>query len=931
MKNKDLEICAKELVNELKKRENLFESFNILVPSKSLEDYFKTYWLKSGNGVLMNVNFYTIDSLLKTLINNSYLLSNEEYKLLTVLTLEENINDIKLISNYLNIEDMNYQNKLYDLASSLVTLFNNYDEDLLDLDNDLVKIEDLILNKASKFNLFTKRHIIKNFSFKNIGKIYTFGFVRYTKLEELLLVKYNEILNFDLDTNVNYEKSDIIVSRCPSKKKEIEILHSKICNLLLREDNKYSDFLVISQNILEYETAIKEVFEQDNNHFLSIPYNIKQRGRVESDTFILFDVLFKSLSNKIFTRLDLCKILGLEWIKKTRSITNDDINNIINVIIKTNVYNDLDLDDLKNRLIISKFANIDNFKNSIVSINNKEYIPYTNMSLDNDLMLKFIDLISDISSFLNFFKDHTVIKIEDLDALERLINKLVLYKDSIEEENFDLFKINKFINNLRTLNIDNFNYLNFKNFILDILKNSSKNMINQNIGITFDSFNNNVVNKYKYVFFIGLSSNNFPNLSTQSELDLRDKSDEYENIKKSFMLTIMNSDYFFVSYESEDLKSGEEYYPSIILNELFNVINEDITIDEKREYQELFTRSEFKNKGYNLSLYSDLSIEENNSEENSLYKQKDYLKTIDIKKFSDFLDEPFSFKAKQLFPYNDDTFSKIEEEFRPYKLDNLESNLIFEDLVSYIYEHGINNKDIENLFNYYLLSSKLPSLNLKTSKLYFLELVNDITKQIEPLHNNSAKLVGIEPVELNVELNNLIITSEKKVFFKEDDTNLTYTDLVNAKDVKIKHYLKLYVKSLLDLCSKEEKEYDINLVLIDKKLKENNNYTFKTSPSKSKELLCNMFKNMYDYTDLFVLPSNFLTQNIEKIDDFFVKLDDEYKYFKDKKMFNKYIDFGYTYNNFKEEFNNHKIKMKNFILFELKDKENNKKKEAKDE
>lgn len=71
MKNKDLEICAEELVNVLKK-ENLFESFNILVPSKSLEDYFKTYWLKSGNGVLMNVNFYTFDMLLNTLFNNSF-------------------------------------------------------------------------------------------------------------------------------------------------------------------------------------------------------------------------------------------------------------------------------------------------------------------------------------------------------------------------------------------------------------------------------------------------------------------------------------------------------------------------------------------------------------------------------------------------------------------------------------------------------------------------------------------------------------------------------------------------------------------------------------------------------------------------------------------------------------------------------------------
>ncbi len=927
MKNFDLEICAKELIKTLKERDNLFETFNILVPSKSLEDYFKNYWLKSYNGVLMNVNFYTFETLKKKLFNNAYLISNDQYKLLTCTVIEENLNKINLVSKYLDENEISYQNKLYDLATTLVSLFNDYDKDLLDLDEDCNEIKKLVLEKANKLNLFTTRYIIENFNFKNIGTIHSFGFVNYSKLEESLLNKYNKVLHYDLDSNVNFKKTNTLVSKCPSKKKEIEILHSKICNLLLKNDNKYSDFLVLSSNISDYAMEIKAVFEQDNKNFLSIPYNIKTRLETKSDTYALFDILFASLSNNSFTRLDLNNILNIEWVTKSRNISKDDVCNIIDMILKTNVYNDIDIDKLKNRLILSKFANIDNFDNSFVSLNDKEYVPYSNMSLNNDLMLKFLDLITDVSSFLSFFNTHKIIKKDNLEELEKVINRLVLYNEKIEEENYELFKINKFINSLKTLDINNLHYIIFKNFVLDILKNSNNTKSGLNIGVTFDSFNKDIVNKYKYVFFIGLSSNNFPNLTVTSELDLRNESDEYEEIKKSFYLTKLNSENFYISYEAQNLKSGEEYYPSIILNELFIVEEETITIDEKREYKELFTRSEFKNKGYDISLYTDTNEISKKKNLDILYKPNDYPKTIDIKKFSDFLIEPFSFKTKQIFPYNDDSYSKIEEEFSPYKMDILDSFSIFDDLIPYVYEHQLTRIQTEKLYKYYLLTSKIPSVDEKMSKVYFYEFLDTICEQINLVHEKNTKLSILEDVELKIDNANLVVSSLKSVFVKEENNELMYIDLVNVNSVSLKHYLRLYVKTLLDVSSKSENEYNIRLVLIDKKLKQNSKYAFVITPSESKETLVNIFKNMYDYNNLFVLPFSFLEKDISNIDTFFEKLKEELKYFEDQKIFNKYTDFGYTYDNFETEFKYYKEEMKKLIKFKIESVPENEKKE----
>ena len=59
-------------------------------------------------------------------------------------------------------------------------------------------------------------------------------------------------------------KSEFDLISVPSKLREIEVVHSKICTLLLDHNNKYEDFLVIAPDISVYEDVIPRVFNQDN-------------------------------------------------------------------------------------------------------------------------------------------------------------------------------------------------------------------------------------------------------------------------------------------------------------------------------------------------------------------------------------------------------------------------------------------------------------------------------------------------------------------------------------------------------------------------------------------------------------------------------------------------------------------------------------------
>ena len=283
---------ANELIKIIKLRKNVFETINIIVPSLNIEQWFKTYWLKTQDGILMNIKFQRIEEGLFNLFNTPKhytLLKRNSLKSLIIKHLSKN-SALTLpleISNYLYDENGLINSiKLYDLSNKLSKLFGEYEKDDIEIVGWEKELYDIVLKDADNYNLTTLTFLfdnIKDLKVKN-QNLYFFGFVKFNNLEKKIIdyaSTFNNVIKFELIQDNTYEKEYEIFT-APSKLREIEALHTKICDLLKYEDNKYSDILVLAPNISEYEKIIPRVFNQDNINFPKIPYRIN--GRKSFDT-----------------------------------------------------------------------------------------------------------------------------------------------------------------------------------------------------------------------------------------------------------------------------------------------------------------------------------------------------------------------------------------------------------------------------------------------------------------------------------------------------------------------------------------------------------------------------------------------------------------------------------------------------------------------
>ena len=924
MENNNLNKLSDELIKEINSRNDLFKPIYILTPSKNVSNYFKECYLKNNNDkVLMNVKFLSFNELFSLIFKNKEIIDDLEYKLL----LEDLLfnNNEKELNTYLNKSSNDYYVKLYDLTLSLNKLFKDYEESLeinnlnnkTKENNFLINIYKELNNKIKENNLNTLYNLItdKNNYNNKLDNLYVFGFININPLYEEFLSNCEFKNRYDLKLDKSYkEDKKFKLIKAPNVKREIEYLHSKICELLLSDkESKYSSFLVVAPNINDYKNVIKEVFNQDNKEYPSIPYNIKERKDITTNTYNILKLLFNSISLDTFTRLDYFNLLNNEIIKNKYNI-NDEIKDIlINLIIKNNIYSNDDFLDFKNRILLSKFLDYKDDDNNTFILNNKEYMSYDSIEINNDIIISYISLINDIFSFKDYFKslNNTFI---NKDNINEVFNKLKLFLD---EDTLEFKKINKFINKIESLENISLNLSSFKFFLLDLVKEDTSNLFNSNVGVSFISFNTNYVLNYKYIFFIGLSSKNIPSLSIQSEFDSRkDYSlNELNKIKDVFKLTYLNTEYFYPSYLGMDLKKEEEFYPSILLD---NLIDEEILIplDEKRGYKDLYTLSEFKNKEYYNSLMNN-SNKINNKVSNYIEKEKPSL--IKIRDISKFLKDPFTFKVENVFPYDDDKYEKLKDEFKDINITSIDKPYIIKKLCLEIILNNINenNDSFKNNFkNKLLLDNKLPSLSKEVINNSFNNIWNTSFKIIELL--KEFKELSKDNIIKSKEylLNNFKVLIDKEFYKIEDKDSIKYYEF-KYKDGKLKNedYVDLYILSLLDISSKEDDiKYNIELIKsID------NKKSFRLSKNESIEILNNIYSNMFNYDNIYSLPINFIDfDKIKTFKDFISHLNTTsgpYKYFKDKKMFNFDKDLGYEEDYFDIKFKEYSDNQKKLIKF----------------
>lgn len=963
VKEKNLTILADKLFEEIGKfddAEDWFTTKTVICPNILTEQWLKAYWLKTkGEKVLMNVVFKTLNNALPDFIDNN------EFKLLNKNALRQIIISILCdddSKNTIVCPDYSYYEgnsiKLYDYASQLASvLLDYYKDNFEDIPNwkpgnfqyDLLQK----VNEIGKINGFGS--IEKPIPFSgNKKSIYMFGFSKIDKVYRNLINSCSFVkeyaLEIDSSSNTPYE-----VTKAPSKVREMEYLHSIMCELL-HKGAVASDFLIVAPNVGEYENVIERVFRQGDG-FPSIPYVISHHKKAESYEGEALRLLFGFYKNGFYTRFDFDKLITNPTIQLKRSISDEDIASWRESIIELNVFRNHDFqndwDYLKKRLILSKMSSI-NFEDNIVALTEGDYLPYSSINLDDESINKIIDIIDDISSFVcsisRISKGQLSPSENPLDIIRNELSKwFSLEKDGIET-NRQYKKILNVLDSFRKIwnkgiSVDNVFYSLFDECAINSVQRGQA--FTQ--GVSFVDFDINAVFASKYVFFIGASSSNIPLPTIKNELDARIGAKEnYDRL--TFSLLYQNAKQkMFISFVSEDLKTDEEFFLTPIVDELNKKKNRYdgekekihvVPLDEIRPYSELYTLKEFNDRKYVNNLIdptwnstSKKVVPQNNK---STYLPIFY-ESVTVSNLADYLEEPLAFKTNKLFGSVDDTYKKMRDEWEPFVLNPLDNSVLVKKIM---FEKIKDEKSYDDkmMFEVFKLNNLLISINNEYQISAFTKAEKSAVENasiVKNVSNNNYFLVERPSIKLMSEQkiietddkgNEKIVSKDKEWELSSSNSHCLYVDgynryyfeLKNMKKKEIHYFLHLYILALMDvagyfndqIAKEDEEEYNIHLVRGEDptqpqdsgKFAERDQWIFKIKPSKAVELLNSIHAAMGDYSNNALAPIeavNTKCDTYQKLKD--ALQDNFWKYFNYTNLFDHDVDLGYDPHKYKLE------------------------------
>lgn len=444
------------------------------------------------------------------------------------------------------------------------------------------------------------------------------------------------------------------LTSAPTREREIQVLHSRICKLLSERDadgnpvNRISDIMVFSPDLDSYRTAIYQAFDQTSKDGLHIPFSIVDSPARASLTANALAVLCGLLDPEIQTinRPAFFSLMRNAVVQHTRGITDEDVEAWEGWIENIHMYRDRNekQGDWKNglrRLLLSKFTDED-FPNG--SMQCEELRPYSDIASSNNKSLcKFADTIDELDQWIAFAKNHKTVTPE---LLEEVIDKLsnwismpfapdgfagetIVYKQI--NTGFDILK-HQFDAGRKEISWPCI--IQTLNCAAESTEYSCGNLFVN--GITFAKFIPNRIIPVKHVFFIGASSSAFPGNNPRSTLDLRNNvaawpGDDTPVAKKryAFLCQFMStSSSFHLSYVNKNIAKDEDLYASSIISDIRNFLKNAVKksaqekygndienwleehknaikniwpeietpLDEKRPYSQLFTPKEWRNR-----------------------------------------------------------------------------------------------------------------------------------------------------------------------------------------------------------------------------------------------------------------------------------------------------------------------------------------------
>lgn len=917
----NLDFLANELFLDLENDNDCFRTKYVITSSNTMQSFLKMYYLKNNDKVLMNVSFLNMQSGLLSLFKTTKKLISKNQMIALILKYL-NFNEVEELKDYLDKASGSYNARLYGIAKELANLFNDYDNDLLEYNGYQKDIYDYVIDMANNENLTTLRYLLDNASMLNIGIIYFFGEIKYSKLEEAIINKYKNFKKYTLKKE-NKKTNKLEIIKAPNKQKEIENIHSKICQILLTEDVTFSDFLVVGTNLVEYESVINRVFSQDDKEFPNIPYYVGVSKAKKNNTYNALNILKDIINKGFFTRLDFVNLINNYSIKMTRDILDIDINNWQQSIINMNIYRKDDWDYCKKRLLISKFVDINSDNNTII-LNDDKYLPFSRIGLDDESITRLISLIDDIYYFMDVINKYDGNNTKLKEALDRFLS----IKDFNEIETNGYYKM--VVDILEFLDKINANDLPSQ-IVLDLLIDSSNRNVGNigevySSGVSFVEFDPKVILSAKYVFFINASSANLPQKKFPNALDINSHVN-YDDEKYAFELYFQNAEHFYVSYIYKDLKTGEEFFLSHFvkdLNDKFidNIVSLDskknfeekylpyLSLDEDRKWDEIFTKSAMKNKDFYNHLLDETIDDDIEIDMTQIVEPN--IKSNDL---ADFLFEPLSAKVNQLFTKNDELQKNLIKEYEPFELDDINNALIFREVVKDLLKDEYRNQkldidtlDLNKLKENYHLEHTLPRVSNIIENVTFNNLV---LKAIE-FKEFVEKLGNYEIISKldDLSINEYILKDNTQYVKIINNNERTYIPIKEIKEIKEIDLLRVYIISLMDVASLESDScYNITLLPVNKNASK---YEFPFSLTKEKaiSLLEEMTKDYKDYQNVKYFPFDFNKEDyIDLVDGF------NQGHFDYKKLFDRFNGLGYRENRFIDELKIMLEKKHKLVLF----------------
>lgn len=933
---KDLFELAKSLIDMINNNHDFFQTPICVFKNKDVEKWFKTYYLKTRDSVLMNVLFSHFLGLIEktSSIKGSIAYKSDIKDALLSLILKG-----KYMNNYLNGDDGKINcAKLIDFCNNLSYYFTEAEENLIDIEEKWINLYSLLKEELKENNKYLIRDYIDTMHIKNINApIYVFMPYDIDKIYLSYLNKLqetNDVYLFQARNEERKEKIAPTIVSAPSMVREIEWVHSKICELLKRDDVSLSDIVVVSPVMDEYVNAIRRVFRQDDINYPDIPYVIKTTAKHDSNLTSALRVFFNITRKGFYTRLDLYELACNPLIAYNRGITDDFLKVLIDTIDEMNIYRHTkDHNDFHNavrRITLSKLVGSKISLDNQIEFDDSPLIPYGSIDLDDEKIVLFNSLVNDLDSFLEINEDNY------LDLIEQEFDKwFIKMDDNSTEQNKLYLKVLKIIHDYKELNSTNKRL----DILFTILINDTMVPISTfgeilTSGITFMSLRGDAIIPSRFCFMIGMNANVFPRKDSTSEFySLEGLMAQSKVDSLSFYSQAYNTkDELFISYLSQDLKADKELYPSSLLKEIINnedfvvktkevkgkivLDNDVIDIDETRKYSDLYTRREYKNKEYYINLFSNNVHSEKKDENEEIkissdIKAEKYIKDSDLKNF---LEEPFAEKTNRLMKKEEDKYKDIKKEYEELDLKGLRVYNVSTRLIKMMLdEKEPRDEDFEDYLKTLKLSNEI------TGNEY-----GDIefTKILDGAKKTTNELIKTISDEYAIRILNDLTLGEgdecwtlhftNEFYYKELGSKLIYAMLRRFDgSEQNKDYLYLYLYALGDVARKEEGiSYNVVLFRNSKKNKE-----FVLTKAQAIETLNKIYKAYIDFDNIKYIPINNIEKDYDDIRELSATIRYAWEHFENKDLFDKDNDIGYSESGFLDEWKASQKLSKELLLF----------------